>query len=572
VQPFGAIQVRESDRKTTSCPRSEDRNEGRTEDSIEDSIEDRIEDQTDATLPSVVAALEGTYDVKQLILTIVFHPDLTRIAEQAVVHKNTIESPFVLGRRYPLFQCAYGEEPRALSDPHISRRALQFDYNGKQLTLRRFADASRVRLQDEEILEEATFSREQLEKGVPLMLSHCVVLLARMGKPFPRADSRSRVAENQREATREAGKDLLLGHSTEMRALRRQISEVAATDVDVLVQGETGAGKELVAAALHRASARSDGPMVNVNMAAIPSELAAAALFGNARGAYTGADRANPGYFLEAQGGSLFLDEVGDTSVTVQPQLLRALQQREIQAVGGPLQQVDVRVISATDALLDTPSSDFRTALRHRLGAFEVEVPALRDHPEDIGELLRYFLRQAIEQTGSTTVLPHAQSSSPEIAGWANLFFLFQCYRWPGNVRQLSNYAQQIVISSEHSPQLPPSLRAALSTPRSQEEHKKPPLPKRKMSDINESTFRSAMEVNQFEVKRVAAELEVSRGAVYRRIESSTYFRLAHEIPHSELSLVLSESGGDSLTASIALKVSATSLRSRLRELDLVWH
>ncbi len=131
--------------------------------------------------------------------------------------------------------------------------------------------------------------------------------------------------------------------------------------------------------------------------------------------------------------------------------MLRALQQREIQAVGGAIRRVDVRVISATDAVLEGESCDFKAALRHRLGACEIVLPPLREHPEDIGELLLYFLRRSAAEIGRTALLPHAQSPATDIAAWAVLFFSFLCYRWPGNVRELANFAQQVVLASEQA-------------------------------------------------------------------------------------------------------------------------
>ena len=152
----------------------------------------------------------------------------------------------------------------------------------------------------------------------------------------------------------------------------------------VLTQGDTSYPLELSWTALPEGGAKA--------LCSLPTDLAPAALFGSARGAFTGADKAAPGYFDQAQGGSLFLDEIGDTSADVQPLLLRALQQREIQAVGGPIRRVDVRVISATDAALEGVGCDFKAALRHRLGAIEILLPPLREHPEDVGELLLHFL------------------------------------------------------------------------------------------------------------------------------------------------------------------------------------
>jgi two-component system nitrogen regulation response regulator GlnG len=311
-------------------------------------------------------------------------------------------------------------------------------------------------------------------------------------------------------------------------------------------------------------------------MAAIPSELAAAALFGSARGAFTGADRAAPGYFEQAQGGTLFLDEIGDTAAAVQPQLLRALQQREIQAVGGAIRRVDVRVISATDAALDGEGSDFKAALRHRLAACEILLPPLREHPEDIGELLLYFLHRSAAAIGRPALSLHAQSPASDIAAWAVLFFNFLCYRWPGNVRELANFAQQVVLASEQVPILNENLQAALATMNGKTNGNAPASaghpPRRKMQDISDDLFDQAMETNGCEALRVARQLGVTRAAVYRRIGVSPHYRLASELTADELQRALTEHEGDSAAVARYLRVPHNSLRRRLRELHFDCH
>ena len=303
-------------------------------------------------------------------------------------------------------------------------------------------------------------------------------------------------------------------------------------------------------------------------MAAIPSDLAASALFGSARGAFTGASQTVAGYFEQAQGGTLFLDEIGDAAIEVQPQLLRALQEREIQAVGGPIRQVDVRIISATDAALDSQSGDFKAALRHRLGACEILLPPLRQHPEDIGELLLYFLRNSALDAGRTDLLPDVQSAAPDVAAWAMLFLAFLSYQWPGNVRELANYAQQVVLASERTPVMNDILRSAMLAPDSPSSFSGR-VKRRKMQDVDKETFNRAMDANDFEVARVAQQLTVSRAAVYRRIEASPRYRLASEIPQQELQQLMMEEAGDSVSVARQLRVSLNSLRNRLRKLPV---
>ncbi|MCB1842648.1 MAG: sigma-54-dependent Fis family transcriptional regulator, partial [Halioglobus sp.] len=379
---------------------------------------------SEATLPAVAAVVNERNNADTLLLTLVFHPDASRIGQCAVLPLADCYTPRELGRNSPEFSGAAA--PAApIGDPHVSRRALQFEVCGQRLRLRRHEGASRCRVGDEDLFEETLIEPAHLARGVPIMLSHSVVLLLRSVR-------RPRIPAQY--AASAAG---LLGVSCSMQALRADIARVAQTDVDVLIRGETGSGKELVARALHAASARNGAPLVSVNIAAIPAELAAVALFGSTRGAFTGAERATPGFFRQAQGGSLFLDEIGDTASSVQPQLLRALQQREIQPVGGSVERVDVRVISATDVSLDESGSDFRAALRHRLGACEIVVPPLRDHPEDIGVLLLHFLRLAAQEGDLALPLTNAHMQPQLVAAWAGVFFRLLGYAWPGNVREL---------------------------------------------------------------------------------------------------------------------------------------
>lgn len=512
------------------------------------------------TLPSIHASPANRYGARDVVLTVIFHPDTARIGHRVVVPQQTGITPWIVGRYSPLFLSPGGENPRPLDDPHISRRALQLTLKGKRLVIHRFETSSRCRVGPSELYDDVEVEWEQLCAGIPLFLGHSIVLLLRLG------DGSARCSEAG------AGDTLLRGSSSCMSGVREQVARIAGTDLDVLVRGETGTGKELVATAIHRASRRATAPMVSVNMSAIPGELAAAALFGSARGAFTGADRAVPGYFEQASGGSLFLDEIGDTAPEVQPLLLRALQQREIQAVGGPIRHVDVRVISATDAPLDGEGSEFKLALRHRLGACEIVLPPLREHPEDIGELLLHFLRLGATEAGRTALLPHAQSAPLDIAAWAVLFHAFVSYSWPGNVRQLANFARQVVLASDRSPVINEHLQSAFAAATARTQSDRTAAPRRRMQDIDDDTFEQAMRANEFEIMRVAEYLGVSRAAVYRRIEASPAYRLASDIPADELRGLLTEHAGDSATVARRLRVSAAGLRSQLRKSPLDWH
>ena len=517
--------------------------------------------QTDAdqTLPSAVASPPGKYRDQGLILTIIFHPHTSRIGQTAVVPGRPGTVPWILGRRSPVF----GDNSVAgcpLENRHISRQALEFVPTGKRLLVRRFDASSRCRIAGCELDESIELDWEELQKGVPLMLGHTVVLLLRLGR------------QAEPEIGESACADSLRGSSAYMAGLRQQLALAAATDLDVLIRGETGTGKELVAGAIHSGSPRAAAPLVIVNMAAVPPELAAAALFGSAKGAFTGADRAAAGYFQQAQGGSLFLDEIGDTSTAVQPQLLRALQQKEVQVVGGAIRHVDVRVISATDAALEGDACHFKSALRHRLAAYEIHLLPLREHPEDIGELLLHFLVVGASEAGRPELILDEHSGAQHIAAWADLFHRFVCYSWPGNVRQLLNFSRQVIMASKRFLTLTDNITSALADDVAAVRVLQDQPLRRSMRDVDEQEFDMALQKNHFEPTAAAQQLGVSRTAVYRRIDESQRHRLANEVPPSELQQAVANNSGDSAATALQLRVSLTSLRTRLRALELEWH
>jgi two-component system nitrogen regulation response regulator GlnG len=392
------------------------------------------------------------------------------------------------------------------------------------------------------------------------MLGHSVVLLLRLtdSKDVPEAPPES------------SG---IIGSSGYSLGLRHEIAEAARTDLDVLILGETGTGKELVANAIHNGSARSRKNLVAVNMSAIPEALAPAALFGSTRGAFTGADKAGVGYFGRAEGGTLFLDEVGDTDPGVQPQLLRALQQREIQVVGGGLRRVDLRVVSATDVLSDPDHCEFRAALRHRLGALEISLRPLRDHPEDIGELWWHYLKDELIARDKAQLLPLSDSPPMVVARWADLFYRCVGYHWPGNVREVINRARQVAVSSDKDLDPPPAvykaLASAASTISSQKQSTAPVVAMRSMEAIGQPEFVAAWEQENYEVAAVARRLGVSRQAVYRRLENSAELRTARDISVAELTGALSAADGNVSQAAMNLCVSRTALVSRIRQLGL---
>src|SRR5439155_3707336 len=235
-------------------------------------------------------------------------------------------------------------------------------------------------------------------------------------------------AENSRLRTHTPAADELIGESTAVTTLRQQIYRAAPQSFTVLVHGESGAGKELVALALHRNSRRSGGPLVVVNCAAIAPTLLEAELFGYRKGAFSGADRDYPGMFQQADDGTLFLDEVGDLSADCQAKLLRVIETKRFKPLVTTTEvKTDVRVIAATNRDLDkdVKAGRFRSDLYFRLKVVTIPVPPLRDHAEDVPALVNYFLpKLAAECRKQVTVTPAALKK-------------LQGYSWPGNVRQL---------------------------------------------------------------------------------------------------------------------------------------
>jgi PAS domain S-box-containing protein len=230
----------------------------------------------------------------------------------------------------------------------------------------------------------------------------------------------------------------IVGTSTPLKAVLSQIDKVARTGATVLITGETGTGKELIAQAVHKRSGRSERPFISVNCAAFAPGLISSELFGHEKGAFTGATQRRPGRFELAHGGTIFLDEVGELPADTQVALLRVLQEREFERVGGtqPI-RVDVRVISATNRDLSAAvaNGSFRSDLYYRLQVFPIEVPPLRERREDISLLVQYFIDRYSRKAGKK--IRHVSRET---------FELLQLYEWPGNIRELQNVVERSVI------------------------------------------------------------------------------------------------------------------------------
>ncbi len=272
-----------------------------------------------------------------------------------------------------------------------------------------------------------------------------------LSKPFDIAELRAvanRAVEvvSLRAASRHLAAERAVGHpvvgsSPVFVRVLEALSRVATRDVPVLIRGETGTGKELAASFLHAQSSRASGPLVRFNCAAIPADLAESELFGHEKGAFTGATSAHEGYFARAHGGTLVLDELGELPLSIQPKLLRALQEGEVQRVGSStVSTVDVRVVACTNTNLERAVEDgsFRSDLYYRVAVVDVEIPPLRERTTDIPELIETFVARYRERFGlaDATLTPRLVRAL--------------CQRpWPGNVRQLDNTIARLLALSD---------------------------------------------------------------------------------------------------------------------------
>ncbi len=250
--------------------------------------------------------------------------------------------------------------------------------------------------------------------------------------------SRRDVVALRGELERAAGFEEMVGSSPEMRQVFALVERVAATDATVLIRGETGTGKELVARAIHRRSSRRERPFVAVNCSAIPRELMETEFFGHEKGSFTGAVARHTGRFEQADGSTLFLDEIGELDLALQAKLLRAVQEREFTRVGSEKAiRTDVRIVAATSRDLEALVRDgrFRDDLYYRLDVIPVRLPPLRDRPGDLPALMEHFLRSFAERYGK-----EAPPAPPELLAAA------RAYPWPGNVRELRNVCERAVL------------------------------------------------------------------------------------------------------------------------------
>ena len=303
----------------------------------------------------------------------------------------------------------------------------------------------------------------------------------------------------------------LIGNSASLQFLREQIDLVAGKNSRVLITGESGTGKELVAYAIHRKSARQDHPFIKVNCAAIPQELFESELFGHEKGSFTGAVQQRIGRFEQADGGTLFLDEIGEIPVALQSKILRALQENEIQRIGGHREiKVDVRVVAATNRNLEEEmkKGNFREDLFYRLNVFPIEVPPLKQHREDIPTLIAGFLIRVAAENNM-----HPKKLNSEAME------LLTSYDYPGNIRELRNLVERLLILCRDETISAADVRRVLPVKAQSGDSAHEPLLYSKLEDTEKDLIMRTLEENHWHISRVARILGLERSHLYKKMK-----------------------------------------------------
>jgi len=498
---------------------------------------------------------------KRTCLTILYHPDLERVGERLALFDPPVARPTALSRLEPVFQRPDGRINGSLDSPFISRKPVWLAPAASgAVRLSPEAGGTEVVADGEPVFTSRKFSAAELKRGVVLQLARRVVVLLHAGEPSEHTGQRLG----------------FVGESQPMEKLRATIAKVATQTAPVLLQGESGSGKELAARAIHESGPRAARPFVTVNLAAVPATTAASELFGHAAGAFTGATGEHLGYFRQADGGSLLLDEIGSTAPELQATLLRVLESGEIQPVGAAqASHVDVRVLAATDEDLEVAIEEgrFRAPLYYRLSACRIELPPLRKRRDDIGRLLIHFLKQELTAAGLADRLRPGDGRQP---AWlpARLVAELVRYPWPGNVRELQNVVRQMVIAYGDTESV--DSREVLARIRSADKETPPPDAvvnhdgqPRRPAEIGEDDLLAAMRDNRFSIGRTAQQLGISRSSLYALIERSRRLRKARDIGQEEMQRCLAECGGDLNDMVERLEVSEKALKLRMKELGL---
>ncbi|WP_043709268.1 sigma 54-interacting transcriptional regulator [Corallococcus macrosporus] len=496
-------------------------------------------------------------------LTLFAHPRLQRLGERFLLEALAAGREVEVSRNTPDFTRPGEGLGGPLADPFLSRKPLRLIPRPAGRILLAPGEGSQVIASGEPLSGPRELSVQELSEGVALELGGRVGLLLHFADA---ADDHAPDAFG------------MVGASLGIQRVRQRIAQVAALSVPVLIRGETGAGKELIARAIHEHSPRRQRPFLSVNLAAVPKELAAAELFGARKGAFTGAVKDQKGVFLAANGGTLFLDEVGDAPPEVQVMLLRVLETGELYPVGAhqPI-KVDVRLLAATDAQLEAQIEEgrFKAPLLHRLAGYVIHVPPLRERREDIGLLFHHFAREELHALGAACQLATGDAyAEPWLP--VGLASRLVRYDWPGNIRQLRNVTRRLVIDNRDKPslRLDAELERELASPSAPAPAAPvvpttPAVKRRRASDITEAELVAALRECDWDLNPTADRLGIARASLYDLLQRHPNIRTAGRLSAAEISRCHQECQGDLETMARRLEVSRKALARRVKELGL---
>jgi two-component system, NtrC family, nitrogen regulation response regulator GlnG len=521
-----------------------------------------------ATTMEVQSVAPETFDNDRVLtMSIAFHPDWRRIGEQSrFVSPGTINKPIEISRVSPMFSRPEVRGQSPITDGFVSRKPVMLaGLAGNALRVWCPAGGQKHTINGAALSEAQEFSEEEQAAGLIINLADRVILILR------------RTPLNFKKSPPLG----LIGVSPEIEHVRQQILKVADTSTPVLIHGETGSGKELVARAIHNQSLRSAQDFLAINMAAIPETTAVSQLFGHTKGAFSGAEREHSGYFGQADGGTLFMDEIGETSLETQAILLRVLETSKRQPVGSNEEQdVDVRVLTATDMDLDAAvrADRIREPLLHRLKAYDIKLPCLNERPEDIGPLFIHFLKKELLAIGGWTQWAGQQNEN-EL--WIEPQFVVSLIRhpWTGNVRELQNLVRKLVIANRGSavfktqdllsPKAKRSISSFTRSPSDESFAPRPPEAASRIhpSAISEQALVSALKNNQWRAGAAADELGISRSSLYTLIEQNPNIRKAKDLSKDQIEIARTQCRGDINAMAELLQISKRALQ--LREKDL---
>jgi len=495
----------------------------------------------DCTLTSPLSEL-GREARPLLALTIVWHPEQQRIGEQFVAGAGTCDVE--LSRYSPSFFRLDGEG-LPLGHGRVSRDPLRLVRDeADNVTMSLPASRMSVELNGKPVEGTVRLTAAQLGQGQVLTLGRAIVVCLHWLRSFPKR----RAVPG------------LVGVGSAAMALREQIELVAPTDMPVLLLGETGTGKEVVARAIHSLGRRASERLVTVNMAALNESLAIADLFGAAKGAYTGGTVDRQGLFAEADGGTIFLDEIGNAPPSIQPMLLRVLEGGDYRPLGATRDRhTTARLIAATDQKLD--AAVFNQALLRRLEGFVIRLPPLRERREDIGVLVAHVLQQ-----GAAVALP--VEFVTELA----------CHDWPGNVRQLVHTVRRAALQLHNgvAPKLDDligleaggSERAVRPATATDGVAAAPAAPaRRKPSELSDADVLEAMVRHGWTIRSAAQALHISRPSFYKLLDCNAQIRRVHSIPDQEIARAMQDCGGDMARCAALLMTPVEPLRRHWRRM-----